>query len=708
MWAVVGGIVIGIALYTVFTLKPLSWLFDRSVGYPAGNPEWIGVARVILALAWVLLGLSLIVVLPVFLAYETLAQYRGVTWKMLYDTELIRFGIGVCAGVICASWYRDARTSDSENLKTRGIFVGTFTLVALLLGLAETLDLFSGLSKITTPVASVEFDLSRKGASNGQGPTVKGDQTGNTMNWSVTERISLAMSVLYELANIDVEDSYHVKFSNGVEKDLMTAQLAVLPEEGNKLKKAADKMKLFLVSNKIDELRSLLAAIHETKRDANPVYFDRTAQNSVQLSVLLREIVLHDVSENDYAADKMSLAVRSLAFEMMDRKAMVDGFAEKFVTSVIDARKTACMLKKENCADKAGNDLYLVESKEEREERKQAVIAVFPSPEEVRSSPYLAIVASALLYAGGESEGAIAILDFWLRQNQPPSGVRKHALKGDKFDHALQHVQTIRILNLIGLYIVDDNNTVHVELGTKYQWSALDETNKLVAEVSSLKAHVRARTLPSPADFDLVKLALANPGDRRRECAPAEIKTHGGRYFLYRRWALLNNIVDHLAAQPQLLAQPTMSDRFDDLIENLRGVRADCLARDIFEDLKRDEDQQTKSANDALWRTLDTLARAQVARAELRRTNSAEVKFQLCEAYRAAYAATKWAGAVTARTIDYDPEQFFVNSLSANGSEIVDRRPHDIAEKLRLEIQQRIERIGLGACTGRTRDEEFR
>lgn len=663
-------------------------------------------ARLFRVLAWIALILAIFVVLPVTFLFKIVGTHDDLIWNLFYNSPLIGAGLGVCIGFIGSSWYRDARLIESPNLVIRGAFLGVFATIVLLAGLSQTYDFLGSLNKVSTSVISIEFDPTRKKESSKL--TANAASGGNNLDgskWTVTERIGVAISVLADLADKGLNlDERAAEFgANGV---------VIYPDTSSQDPQMQE-IRKFMESNEILSLVVIRRGLHDIKRNANPIYFDSVDQDEVRLVTRLRDIVLSDFNGHRIAKEYRDSKIAALA----------DVFSDFKVRSLeLDCILLVWPRTDETCEKLQRKDGPAEHAKELAERFRQA----FPPPEAVRETPYIAIIAASLFYAGGESEAAVSILDRWLASRESAAtsalGTTSTWTNRDIFRDYLARLHTIRVLNMMGYFFANDASPIHLELGTKYQWAALRESNDLILRTPALSEYVKMRTLTSPG-FDLLSLVATPPSDQRWHCQPATGGTPASRYVVFRKWSLLNNVVFYLAKQPRLIERAELVDQFDNLIAELRSLRADCLGRDVRSDLEASSSERKRqfASADTMGRTLDTLARAFITRAVLRKGNDRATKVALCDALRAAQASKSWAkrsdellDLLQAEADSKSPstsgrqekgfshKRFVAAGLSENGERIVRRQPIDEADSLVQETKESIEKLGQGACVGQS------
>jgi hypothetical protein len=698
MWPVLFGFVAGALIYGMhpYLWKPFPQLFAGLFSARVADPVWLGIAGWLRVCFWMMAAIIGIVFVPASLQYADLGRYSEGFWASFHHTRAFGFLLGMAAGLACTSWYVDARTGTSQNLAARGAFVGVFALLVLLVALKGEVDLFGSLNKVQTSVITLEFDTSqRKGttapltANAGQPSNAQSSESATLTvpSWTATDRIGPAMTILIDLSTLGVaRDDQIAQFADGT----TVPPLSIVPRDLQ-----ARAVTDFMARNEVSKLIKLRLELHEFKRDADPMYFDSEALEEARMAIQQRDLLFLDLRRAD-------------ATNKREREQMVDALGWTYANFTVRSRMSLCLLRSAvpqedgfDCASLKTEPLIW----SMREELARTFIESIPPPEVVRDTPYLAIVAASIFYASGETEAAVALLDRWLRA----------ARVGPRATGWLSRIYSIRVLNIMGLFLSNEANPIHLELGTKYQWAALRESDILIKAIPAMETYANARQIQRPKELDLLLLARAYAADKVVPCADSDVRQSGVRYFVYRRWSLLNNVVFYLARQPRLIERLELGEEFGALIEQLKLTRPDCLAADARGDIPQPFDPVTiplqieYATADALGRTLDTLARAHRTQANGRQTTRAVVQTAVCDANAAAIAAellirrsewlTKRIGfgpKVSGKGFDH--QSFVERPLATNGEEIVALQPRNDVEKLIADTKEAVEKLGEGAC----------
>jgi|GEM_PF-5165908 len=700
MWPILAGFVSGIAAYHVFPYfwAPIPQVFAGLFGATGAGPQWLEVARLARVLAWTVLLLVAIVFLPAAIAFESMGRYGGVLWTLFHNTWLLSVAIGLCAGVICSSWYRDARERDSPNLTVRGVFVGVFATLALLAGLQQEHDFLGGLNKVSTSVFSLEFDPARRRdattLTSNVGTAVASQET--LPKWTATARIGLAMNVLSELTKraIKLDD----------EAALFSIDEAGSASPSKNQNTASREASEFMEAIGLGQLVWWRVNIHETMRDSDPMFFDGGELEEAKLASLLRDVILYDLRDDPVDDNFRRRTIERVA------SAYGGFFIRSLTTSCIHSSWPECNIFIDDAKGFMDKEKGVAHAKYLADQ----FATKFPSRNAVRSAPYVVSAVASIFYANGETEAAAALLDQWLRR-------KTNDRTAGKLEEHISRIYKIRVLNMIGFLFADESNPgqgpnpIHLELGTKYQWAAFLESGEFVDLVPQLKVYQSDRSFDAPQDFDLIALASASRSDARGICKSTPQIPAEARYVVFRRWSLLNNVVFYLAKQPQLIEKGRHLDEFDELIKDLRSLRVDCVAYELLESKESTaEDQRQLAKTDAMARTLDTLARAMLTQATLHRRNTDQVKAALCDAHKAARAAEKFtqrfevlidhtsraqgSGQGNTLPIGFDHRAFYKETLAVNGEAVVRRQPIGDAQELVRDTRNRIEKLGPGVC----------
>lgn len=664
MWPMLSGIIAGVAAYCIFRAvrDRHAVLTDRQ---PTADPRVPG----LIDMLYVACGAFLLLAL-VFAWYALTAvpaaweSHRASFWVLFRYTSISSFLLGFGVGVMAASWYRDALGSESSNLAARGIAVFGLAIVVFLFALDGEYKLFGRLTKLSTSVVSIEFD--KRGVGRGDGVELNANTPTTSPIWAANEKIGFALVILKDLGeealNIDVEALRH--FQSRPPGELVEANRGMLAT--------------FLLP--IVKLRE---DIHALKRDTNPIYFDTERLEQFKLALALRDLLHRDLNE---ALD-----------DAKERDAAIARVADAYGAYVVSTWHTACLFKigsdlpcaalvdranwQKLAADEASR--FVGKCEQVAADPKQARCEpAIPSRQVVRQSPYLVIATASMFFAAGEREAAVAMLDYWQRL----------ALKSKEEDYDIaRRLFAIRIFNLMGYMLGELASPIQLELAARYQWRALKESSALVEKSQTLKAYRARQRFPEPDKFDMLSAAARPSSDRRNECAGREdIGERGARYVVHRRVTLLNNVVYFLSLQPDVLEEPTARDGFGKLIEELRSIRADCLA--FFVSRPNADWESTRAT--ALGGILDTLARAMRVQATFQRPDDKSARSLLCDAYRAALYAERLLGEGTLLT----PAKFDESSLEDNGQALRNLADVRSTRNLRRELKQAVEAEGENSC----------
>lgn len=728
MWPILYGFIVGMAAHSIY------WIVrDRRPSLPDHEPQTDPRREGLLDLIWLAFGaLFLLIVIACWHAtssLESIGSYRQWLWLVFFGSTFGSFVLGTAVGLIGASWYRESRDAAAQNLSLRGTAVGFLALIVVLFGLNNEYAVFDRVSKISASVVSIELDKAARGdrvevqlSSPSIAPRI----------WAANERIEFALFILKDLGTKAL--------------DLDRQALRYLaPGAGDRV---IEENRDFATRHLLPMI-SLREEIHQAKRDTGPLFFDSEKIEQAGLALALRDLLLMDVGRDGRFDDSREERVARLAdaygaYAVSTRyNACVLGIKSRDIKELEKTRDTLQAGMKERRDDvrraagsrKADAELRLqkalersaeVEASLMAETKKEEALCVrlasrkhwpeqvereskilrglaplkgevcdsaepcrnsIPSQATVQSSPYLAIVAAIYLYAAGEREAAVSLLDLWRR---------KAAVEDSSTSKVRERLFAVRVLNLTGLLLGDLSNGVVLEIGTHYQQGALEESTALIDGHDKLRGYAAEHKFPVKDGFDLLTAAARPISDRRNLCtSETAIPEAGPRYVVFRRSTLLNNVVYFLSSQFDLLQQPGMSDKFDRLVEELRSLRVDCLAN-MAADAPTVGAEWEELRADMLVRTLDTLARALKTQSRLKEANGQLARQPLCDAYRAAVYAERLAGIDKPQTLDR--ATFRASSFQENGKAISDFSDVRSARKLVRELKESITGLGEGAC----------
>jgi hypothetical protein len=687
MWPIVFGFVLGASAHAIY------WHMrsDHSVLGPSYEPEEAAARRkALLDLLW--LGLAAAFIVAVFAAWYATTLLDGIG-------GLGGLILGLCTGAICASWYRDAGRG-GNHVTSRGIAVGIVAAVVFLAGLNNEHRIFDRVKAFSTSVVTLEFERTPRS----ERPEVNANTPpgqGSTI-WAADEAISFALLVAEDIATKAL----------GRDEEALRHVSGLAP---GALLRANEP----LLKTHIAPLVVLRGEAHKTKRDSSPVYFDTSNLDQIKLALALRNLVAADMVKEDFLDATRDDRAASVAMAFREYYASTHRSAclfarldvienlkdeEARLKLAIDQAKPAAKAAKERDLlgvqaklkaerSKAQDACWMMGDAQQRDKRlddeEKAFRSAIPDKHIVQSTPYVTILAASLLLGGSEREAAISLLDHWWRaaeRRAKDSGAER------------ERVFNVRVLNLIGLLLSNRSNAVHMELNWHYQQAALDESTAFIAGIPLLQRYADAHKFADHKSFDLLSSAGLPASDRRNACAGDGSVSEGGRYFIFRRSTLLNNSVYFLSMQHDLLELGRMADKFDDLIDELRSVRVDCLSNLSGAKPKVSAEWEKLRAG-ILSSRLETLARGFATQAWLKRNDARAAKRSLCEAHRAATLAERLAEAEGDQLL-LSRKTFFERPFDELGKAIVGVSDIRNTRRLIRDLDVRLRVYGDGACIG--------
>lgn len=731
MWPILLGMALGIAVaWIVWAIIGLRWSIAQ-IDSTAFENEWRQVSNAdrnaakrhrklsIYFLIFILLLLALSVIW--YMAATSGSSLPDVPWPavIFFGSHLLSGFLGFVLGALLWGWYIAATDAKTANVITTGAAFGLLATAVFIYGLNNDYKFVERLSKFSA--SGVTFELEKS----------KSD-----------ERVELLLN--RTLDNVPAGNE-NISFSLAILEDLSGSALdrdkaAAMTALGGSIRSLELEANRHILTAHVKPLVALRKALHGSRLDSQPVFFDSDRLEQIKLSLALRELVMADLEGDDavplsnavvaarpervskvvkaYAnyvvstkhgwcgLNPVTLMPKEAAKEEEDAKAKVlevksilqAGSSKEPFLKLVDVRqKHHEIIEKQACLDLVNPRKW--EEQLELEARRLTGSAhiwalsedceepglcrdAIPDRQTIRSTPYMAIVASALLYGAGERVAAVSLLDLWQRT----ASQRK---KSSFTEQVLADVYATRVINLMGLDLADLSNPVLLELGTNYQWWALEKSKALMEESPILKKYWAFYKFPSPDVYDMVASAAHPVSDRRNVCPNfTESLDQGARYFAYRRAILLNNVVYFLSFQTELLRQPSMNNRFNELVEELRSLRFDCLAFYKSNDKQVFEQIRTLELPDRL----ETLARAFRTQAIL---NKSVAKQAVCTGYKAVTYALRMA---EAKNITFNVGNLGSKPLSDHMTDVQELAIARSTLTLSRELHNQLAAFGEGTC----------
>jgi hypothetical protein len=682
MWPILVGFSLGVSIYLFG-----SWL-GKQIGplYRVINnnyaPRWLRTLLVVLVITssglWIVLLMVMAHAYPPLTA--TLDTGRGwdLFWLVFHSTRFTSGCAGFGLGLLTAAWIVNLESPNARATRWRAISVAVLASFVIVFGLDRNFDFFNRLTKVSAGTVTVE--LAKAGNAAGKASAPQATTSVVTPPWAATERIGIAFLFLSDLSERAVERDWDVAHFLS-----SSNWRGTLPQTSDERVMEELRQKAAFFKDVLGMLTVFRETAHEVKRDTNVVFFGSHKLEMVKFAVALRRLIMLDLR-----SEKVDDGVRNRH---------LDALSEAFVELLANTRTDICLLKLKVPKGDPSCDLNEDDTAKWSSDQRKQFREKFPNHDTVRNAPYAAIMAATFFYGSGEPEAATSILDEWRRQQSDPK-LPKDPKSAEALEANFQAVYRIRVLNVMGAMLADPENALHLELATRYQWSAVKETDKLIGKntiLSELTAKMRfTQKVPS----GLVSVATDIVLKRTLNHCPADDPQipNSVRYFLFRRANQLNNIVFYTTVQPSILENPGVPEQFDAWMNALINTKFDCLAISARLPGTAELVETTRLRNMA--GVMDTISRGYFAQAIARRTQPAESQLAICNSYKVAVTTNKLAIADTPQRPDFsDYEAFLAKSFAANGEAAGKVKLYKSTTDYLRTLRAHVEALGEGACT---------